>query len=370
MIDQWVSTSVAQQVIVGPGALRTTAEVTKALGLRRVLLVTTMGRSESEGGERVRSALGRALTATFDNVETAVPATAVQAGVRVLRNENVDGIVSFGGGAAIDTAKALAFFLEHESGSPAAGFADRPMLPHIAVPTTLVGAAYTSWFSMIDPSSRRSSTAGAPTMTPSAVLVEPELSADLPADLLAGSVGAVLAHGVEALWTAGRTPESDALAVAGLERLARSAPDAVNEPGDIERRGGLLDASVLCGRARHQAGDGMHHVLVQLLSARAGLSYGAVHLALLPATARFTLDVVPQAADQLARALGGDSAEPVEALTALLDSLGHRRGLADLGVTDDDLDAVARQAGSQRGVQIHPRPAGESDVRALLDDAW
>jgi alcohol dehydrogenase class IV len=376
MLEGWVSTSIAQQVVVGPGALRALPEVLKALGLRRVLLVTTSGRSRAEGTDGVRRQLGRSLAATFDQVERGVPATAVQAGVRHLRSETIDGIVSLGGGAAIDTAKALAFFFEHESGTPAAGFADRPMLPHVAIPTTLVGAAYTSWFSMIDPATRRSSTAGAPTMTPSAVLVEPELGADLPGELLAGSIAALLGHGIEALWSPGRTPESDALASAGLARLAAGAAAAVAEAGDIERRGALLDAAVLCGRARAQAGDGMHHVLAQLLSARSAAPYGAVHAALLPATVRFTLEAVPQVdatvSEVLADAAGGAAAghPGADAVDVLLGSLGPRQGLSDLGFTDDDLDAVARQSGSHRGVQVHPRPAGEADVRALLDDAW
>ncbi len=372
MLQRWVTISTAQQVIVGPGAVHQLGEVVKALGLRRVLLVTTPGRARSDAIDSVRSALGRSLGGTFDQVEPSVPASVVQAGVRTMRAEGFDAMVSFGGGAAIDTAKAIAFFLEHESGTPAAGFADRPILPHIAVPTTLVGAAFSSWFSVIDPSTRRSSTAGAPTVTPSAVVVEPEAGADLDALQLAGSVAALLAHTVEALWSPGRNPVSDALAIGGLARIAAEAADALAEPGDIDRRGSLLDAAVLGGRARAYSGDGLHHALAQLLSSRRSVPYGAVHAALLPATARFTFEAVPEAAVAVAGTLAApdDTDDPGAAIEALLDSLGPRHGLSDLGLDDDDLDAVARQAGAHRGVQVHPRPVGETDIRALLDDAW
>lgn len=380
MLQGWVSISTAQQVSVGTGALGLVGDVAKALGLRRLLLVTTPGRSRSEGIDAVRSALGRTLAATFDQVESGVSATAVQAGVRTARNEGVDGLVSFGGGAAIDTAKAIAFFLEHEAGSPAAGFADRPLLPHIAIPTTLVGAAYSGWFSITDPNTRRSSTAGAPTVVPSAVMVEPEVGADLNADELAASIASVLAHGVETLWAPGRTPESDALAVAGLAHLVVAAPGALAEPGDIERRSGLLDASVLCGRARGLVGDGLHHVLVELLRSRASVAYGDIHAALLPATARFTLDAVESAADAIAQTLVlgsapvGDPADSAvmaaDRIDEVIDLFGARRGLSDLGFDDADLGSVARQAGSHRGVQTHPRPVGEADIVAIMEDAW
>lgn len=370
MAPGWIHTSPAQQVVVGPAALRSAPEVLRALGARRVLLVTTRGRAESDVGEAVRAALGRQLAATFAQVEPNVPAPVVQAAVRALRSDAIDAVVSVGGGAAIDTAKALAFFHEHESGTPAAGFADRPGLPHMAIPTTLVGAAFTPTFAMVDPNTRRSTAAGAPTLTPSAVLVDAELGAELPLDLLRGSIAAVLSHGIEALWSPGRDPEVEALAAAGLARVAAAGPAAVAEPGDIERRAALLDAAVLVGRARQQVGDGLGHVLAQLLSVRCGASYGAAHAALLPVTVRFTVDATPEAATTIATALGDPEADVADLVGSLLDALGARTGLEALGATDDDLDSVARQSGSHRGVQTHPRPIGESDVRAILDDAW
>jgi maleylacetate reductase len=370
MIHRWVHTSIAQQVVVGPGAVTVLGDTLRMLGLKRVLLVTTEGRAQTEGCDRIRSALGRALAGTFDEVEMHVPASAVQAAARRLRDDMFDGLVSFGGGSVIDTAKALGFFSEHEAGAPAAGFADRPVLPHVAIPTTLVGAAFSPTFSMIDPQSRRSSTAGGPTMAPTSVLVDPELGADLPVELLVGTIAAAVAHGVEAVWAPDSTPETEAIALAGLSRLAVAGPVSTAEPGDIERRTPLVDGAVLCGRARQNAGDGLHHVLAQLVAARAQIPYGAAHAALLPVTTRFTAEVVPGPAEQIAGALGQPGGDVAEAVIALLGQMSPRRGLADLGVSDEDLEAVSRQAGSQRGVQVHPRPAGEADIRALLDDAW
>jgi maleylacetate reductase len=370
MISEWVHTSLSQQVTVGPAALRAAPEVLRALGARRVLLVTTRGRVDSDVGEAVRRGLGRVLAATFDQVEPNVPAPVVQAAVRTLRSESIDAVVSLGGGAAIDTAKALAFFHEHESGTPAAGFADRPLLPHLAIPTTLVGAAFTPTFSMVDPHTRRSTSTGAATLAPAAVLVDAELGADLPVEVLRGSVAAALAHGVEALWAPDRDPEVEAVAAAGLRRVAGSAAAAVAEPGDVERRAPLVDGAVLVGRARQQVADGLQHVLAQLLAVRTGAPYGAVHAALLPVTIRFTVEAAPEAGTAIATALGEPHGDPAELMASLLARLDAPTGLEALGVTDDDLDAAARQAGAQRGVQTHPRPVGEADVRALLDDAW
>ena len=370
MPDRWTHTSPAQQIVAGSGAVDVLAEQLRALGVRRAMLVTTRGRLDSEGGETVVSRCGRALAATFDAVEPHVPAPVVQRGVAELRTAGVDGIVSFGGGSAVDTAKALAFFAEHEAGAPGAGFADRPLLPHVAIPTTLAGAPFTATLSMVDPHARRSTSTGGPTIAPSAVVVDAELGADLPMGLLRTSIAVALAHGVDAAWSATASPEAVALAVAGLAQVAAAAPAAVDEPGDVERRLPLLAGAVLCGRARQNAGDGLQQALAQLLGARAGAPHAAAHAALLVPTTRFVADALPSAqVAAVAGALGDRDADVADLLAALLDRLGHPTRLADLGIDDDDLDAVARQSASQRGVQTCPRPLGEADVRALLDDA-
>ncbi|MGY6502227.1 MAG: iron-containing alcohol dehydrogenase family protein [Acidimicrobiales bacterium] len=369
MHTPWVHTSPAQQVHVGAGAIGSMGEVLKALGIRRALLVTTEGRAASDGGRRVQKAIGRALADTLDTVVPHVPTTVVQEAAASARRVGADGLVSLGGGSAVDTAKAVGFVLEREAGTPGAGFADRPALPHVAVPTTLAGAAYTGRFALLDPGSRRSSVAEGPTMVPSAVLVDAEMTADLDGPDLAGSIAMAIAHAVETMWSPQSTPEALALAEAGLRAIVAAGPAAVAEPGDIERRATLVDAAVLCGRSRQSVGDGLHHALAHLIAARAGVSAGAVHAALLPGTARFTFDVVDQVAERVAAALGEPGHDPTDVLVGLLGRMATPVGLAELGVDDETLDAVARQAGGHRGVQRHPRPAGEADVRALLDDA-
>ncbi|MBK5221834.1 MAG: iron-containing alcohol dehydrogenase [Acidimicrobiia bacterium] len=369
MLEGWAHTSPAQQIVAGPSALDALPDVLRSLGIKRALLVTTKGRRATEAGERVVQRLARAHCATVDSVEVNVPAPSVQRAVAELRSSGADGLVSLGGGSAVDTAKALAFFAEHEAGAPGSGFADRPLLPHIAIPTTLVGAPYTSTFSMVDPHARRSTTTGGPTTTPAAVVIDLDVAADLPVSHLATSIAVALAHGIEAVWSATATPEAAAVGLAGLRHLAAAASGAVEEPDDLERRAAILTAAMLCGRARQNVGDGLQQALAQLVGARGAASHAAAHMALLVPTTRFLAEAVSaEVARSVAGALGGTD-DPADAVGALLDRLGGVPRLAELGVNDDDLDAVARQSGSQRGVQTAARPVGETDVRALLDDA-
>ena len=71
------------------------------------------------------------------------------------RRDAVDAVVSFGGGSCADLGKAVCFFTEQEAGTPGASFADRPALPHVAIPTTYSGAELTPFFGMTDPATRQ-----------------------------------------------------------------------------------------------------------------------------------------------------------------------------------------------------------------------
>ena len=96
------------------------------------------------------AALGRALASTFDGVRTHLPTDVVQAALLQARRDGVDGIVSFGGGSAMDLGKAIVYFTEQEAGTPGTSYVDRPALPHVAVPTTYSGAEVTMAFGMTD----------------------------------------------------------------------------------------------------------------------------------------------------------------------------------------------------------------------------
>src|ERR1043165_7613250 len=100
--ERWTHTGFTQLIQFGPGTLDSVADVVKEVGGRRVMLVTTRGRLTSDDGGRLVRRLGRALTSTFDGVESHVPTTAVQAAVRQAMADDVDLLVSFGGGSCAD----------------------------------------------------------------------------------------------------------------------------------------------------------------------------------------------------------------------------------------------------------------------------
>lgn len=366
----WVHTGYAQQITFGAGSLRALPDLLKAAGIRRVLLVTTAGRAASEDGRRVVERIGRSLTSTFAEAESHVPATVVQAALRQARRDAVDGIVSFGGGSCADLGKAVAFFTEQEAGTPGASYVDRPVLPHVSIPTTYSGAELTPFFGMTDPNTRQKSGAGGPTSAPVAAIYDVELTLATPARVSAETGMNALAHCIEAAWSPARTPEADAIAVAGAARIFAALPAVVADPSDLDARSSMLEGAVLGGRCLQNASMGVHHGLAQLVGGRTGIAHGLANAVLLPHTVRYNADAVPAAIARLAAACDVAPDAFADALATLIDTLGLPAHLEACGVEPDDLDAVARLSQSNGGVRANPKPVTEQDAQAILDAAW
>jgi alcohol dehydrogenase class IV len=361
----WIHTGYAQRIVFGDGVVGQVADVVRDVGGRRVLLITTKGRLASEAGEELLRRLGRSLSTTYDGVRSHVPTDTVQAALGLARDRDVDCIVSFGGGSCADLGKAVSFFVEQEAGTPGASYVDRPVLPHVAIPTTYSGAELTPHFGMTDEATRRKSGGGGPTTAPIAALYDPVLTTDTPARVSAETGMNCLAHGIEAAYSPARTPEAEAIALACIERVAAALPLVVDEPDGLPARRIMLEGAVLGGRCLQNASMGVHHGLSQLLGGRTGMPHGLANALVLPAAVRYNAEAVPKAMARIAGALGGEDA--AAAVEALQQRLGLPSRLSDVGVTDDDLDAVARMAEGNASVRANPRPVTEESARELLE---
>lgn len=366
---EWTHTSYAQRLYFGAGSVARLAEIAKGLGVRRALLVTTAGRGDSDEGKRVVRLLGRALGSTFAEVRSHVPTDVVQAAVHQARRDAVDGVVSFGGGSCADLGKAVCYFTEQEAGTPGASYSDRPALVHIAIPTTYSGAELTPLFGMTDERTRTKGGGGGPTTAPRAIVYDPELTLSTPLDVSMSTGLNAMAHCVEAAYSPARTPECEAIALAGARRLATALPRVHDEPDDLEARGDLLAAAALAGRALQNGSMGVHHGLAQLVGGRTGIGHGVANAVILAHAMRFNADVVPEEMARIGDALGAPDDAP-GAIEALVVRLGLPTRLSECGVTEEDLDAVARLSQSSPAVQHNVRPVGESDARAILADAY
>ena len=360
-------TALAQQLVFGAGSLGQLPAVVKSIGARRAMLVTTAGRLASPDGERVVQLLGRNLETTFSEVESHVPVPLVQQAVLQARRDAVDVVVSFGGGSCADLGKAVCFFLEQEAGMPGATHLDRPVLPHVSIPTTYSGAELTPFFGMTDPATRQKQGAGGPTSSPVVAIYDPDLTASTPPRVLAETGMNALAHCVEAAYSPHRTPEAEAIALAGARTIHSALPAVVRDPSNALARTAMFEGAALAGRSLLNASMGVHHGLSQLVGGRTGIPHGLANAILLTHSIAFNAETVPDEVGRLSSALGSEAAGAVDALRA---DIGLPGSLSEVGVEEADLDAVARLSQSNANVGRNPRPVSEDDARTILQAAY
>jgi len=129
----------------------------------------------------------------------------------------------------------------------------------------------------------------------------------------------------------------------------------------------MLSGAALAGRCLLNAGMGVHHGLAQLVGGRTAIPHGLANAILLTHAVAFNALAVPDEVEQLGVALGAQAAPAIDALRA---ELGLPGRLSEVGVAEEDLEAVARLSQANQNVARNPRPVSESDALAILRAAW
>jgi maleylacetate reductase len=221
---------------------------------------------------------------------------------------------------------------------------------------------------MTDPATRQKSGAGGPTIAPDAVVYDPELSRSTPPEVRAGTGLNALAHCVEVVWSPHRTPEAEAIGLFGAQRIFDALPRAVADADDEAAATQMLEGAFLAGRCLANGTMGVHHGLAQLVGGRTGVPHGTANALLLAHSIRFNAEAVPDQVRRIGAAIGAPD-DPAGAVAELVAGLGLPSGLAEAGVTDDDVEVVVRLSQSNGNVANNPRPVSEDDARAILTAA-
>ncbi|OZI30727.1 iron-containing alcohol dehydrogenase [Bordetella genomosp. 10] len=329
------------------------------------------------------------------------------------RDFGADCVVGIGGGSVADSAKALVLLLA-EGGEladhvtryePPRGVyiprRVRRQLPIVALPTTASGAEATCSFGVADGQGHKLMFWNRQ-VSASTLLIDPELAEDVPPALLSQSAMNGIAHCLEGLYSSGRSPVSDALAVQALRLFqdaldgdaadhdanSHDAPHANaggaaggQRPADetARRRRALLAAAHLGGMVLAMARSCLHHAICHVVATRYRLGHGAVNSVVLPHAVAYN-EADPAVAARLAPALAAvnraasPGTAPHASLRAWLQDLQRRHALPvrlrDLGVPADGLPALAERVMTERGLALNPRPVGQADALAILRAAF
>jgi len=266
------------------------------------------------------------------------PMTEIEAAVEHATEVGVDGLVSFGGGSAIDAAKMIAVKLADRRGLAYRG------LPHVAIPTTLSVAELAGGAGYTDAAGDKAGMRDVRLLL-DAVIYDAQLTLATPMSLWLTTGIRSLDHAIEGFLAEGDHPFSDTMALEGIRRLFDSLPRALAVPADVDVRTQNQVAAWFTFTLPGPSAGGLSHVMGKQIGARHGIPHGATSCLLLPHVLRYLADQMPERMALLGQATGSGNA--IGDIQHLIATLGLPQHIADYGVGEPELRHAASKLGGK-----------------------
>ncbi len=350
----------------------------------------------------------------IDSVEPEPSVATVHRGAELMREFKPDTIIALGGGSPMDAAKVMWLLYEH----PEVVFADLkekfydirkrafrfPTLGALAqlvcIPTTSgTGAEVTPFAVITDPATGKKYPLADYALTPTVAIVDPVLTAKMPASLAADSGFDALTHATEAFVSVYANDFTDGMALHAIrlifENLATSVNGVPGGPETVAAREKMHNAGSIAGMAFGNAFLGIVHAMAHTIGARYHLVHGRTNATLLPLVIRYNGTVptkltswpkyesyvAPERFQQIASVLGlpaATAAEGVESYAVAVERLRAQVGIpasfAAQGVDEatfiGDLDVLAMGAFRDQCAPANPRMPMLADMKELMAAAY
>ena len=374
----------------GADALKDLAPAIQKRGLKSLLLVTDPGLVQIGLADSVKSTLtsSRLNIEIFDNVHPNPIEEDVTTGVEMYKSGGFDGIITLGGGSAMDVAKTIRFMAVHEP--PLAQYDDalggdakivNPMPPLFAIPTTAGTGSEVGRSSVITlKETGRKTIFFHPGLMPDIAVLDPKLTIGLPPHITAATGMDAFTHCAEAYLVDSFHPMADALAVEGMKMIVANLPKVLDEPGNLDARGKMLLAASM-GATAFQKGLGMIHSMAHPLSAEFNIHHGLANALLIKFGMEFTiaktLETSNQALMEKLNLIGNiilnstteDIALLPENLNNFIHNLGIAGGLEQHGILPNHIPKLAQLAFEDSCHATHPFPVSIEDFHAVYTRA-
>lgn len=264
-----------------------------------------------------------------------------------------DGVIAFGGGSAIDCAKAIAASVKTNrdvARLPGLLKVHRRLMPIIAIPTTAgTGSECTVAAVVSDVKARKKRSITDPSLVPNVAILDPSLMIGLPAQVTAETGIDALTHAIESYLSGYANSQTRAWSVGAINKIINHLPDAYHHGGNVPAREQMALASFEAGLAFTRTYIGYVHAIAHQLGAFYHVPHGRANAIVLPHVLQFIQHRDNARLTQLAIELGykdtvelSVSQQLNTAITTLLDTVGIPKTVKELTV--QDIPRIAEQA--------------------------
>ena len=370
----------------GHGAVNEIVPEVKSRGFKKALIVTDADLVKFQVVKKVTDILDADKMAyeIFDKVKANPSVEEVQAGAEAFRKAGADYMIAIGGGSPQDTAKGIGIIINNPE------FADvvslegaaptkNKSVPVIAIATTAGTAAETTInYVITDEKKRRKFVCVDPHDIPVVAIVDPDMMSSMPKGLTAATGMDALTHAIEGYTTQAAWELADTLNLKAIELIAKNLRKAVEN--DPDGREGMALGQYVTGMAFSNVGLGVVHGMAHPLSAFYDTPHGVANAVLLPYVMAFNAPYTGEKFREIARAMGIGNVDAmsqeeyrqaaIDAVRQLSKDVGIPQTLREIGVKEEDLEALSEAAMADVCTGGNPRPCSKELVWEFYKTAF
>lgn len=378
-------------IVFGSGKLSTLHE--QALPGKKALLLISNGKSTKLNGSlnTVETQLDEAGVkyVLFDKIMENPVKEVIMEGAAYARANNCDFILALGGGAVLDSSKAIAAMATNDGdlwdyvtgGTGKAMPLKNKGLPIVTVPTSSgTGSEINCWGVISNLETHEKIGFGAECLTPVLSIVDPALMKTVPPKYTAYQGFDALFHNTEVMMSSGVNLLSEAIALSAIENIAKYLPIAVKDGGNLDAREHVAYAATVAGITMQLTSTTAQHSMEHAMSAyHHNLPHGAGLIMISVEFARYFIE--KHACDEqfvkMARAMGiPDADKPQDFITALV-NLQKACGvdnlkMSDYGIEKSECMTLAVNARETMGglFLANPCELSDKDCAGIFEKAY
>ena len=378
----------ATRIIFGSGRLTDLGAIVSQFGSKAFVVTNFLPGHELS--DRLESAFSDSgLQINLFVVKHEPTLSMVQAGLAAAREQKSDFVIGYGGGSALDCAKAIAALYKNPGEVTdyleVIGLA-KPLLadplPVVAVPTTAGTGSEVTRNAVLGSEDRKVKVSlRSPLMLPKIALIDPALTLSLPSVKTASSGMDALTQLIEPFVSNAANPLTDAVCREGLRLVSRSLRTAYHFPDDLSAREDMALASLFGGIALANARLGAVHGFAGPIGGLFPAPHGMICARLLPIVMEANLAALEKRDhassildrfDEIARLLtghpGAEADDGVEWVFDLREAL-KIPPLKEFGLTTADFPDLIHRASQASSMRGNPIVLTDEELETILNKA-
>ena len=366
-------------VWVGKNRIDDLASACENLNIKNPLLVTDKDLIELPFIKNILASLKKKFSQlrVFSNFSGNPIGENVEEGVEIFKKNNNDGVLTIGGGSALDVGKAIAFMSAQTR--PIWDFEDigdywkranNNISPIIAIPTTAGTGSETGRASaIINKKTGVKKIIFHPKFLPSIVILDPMLTVDLSPRLTAATGMDALAHNLEAFCAPGFHPMADGIALEGIKLIKTSLITAFNDGRNIEARQNLLAASSM-GSTAFQKGLGAIHSLSHPVNSKFNMHHGLSNAIFMPYVLTFNKKFIEKRISTISSFIGLENnfKSFLDWIITLRKELKIPHKLSELiQINSDQIEELSQMALEDPSTATNPSKLKKEDFKKMYE---